>query len=271
MGTLVYWMHANPANGDHAPMARKTLFGQSPIEERLRTWHGEDWHTPKGRMIRDIVYAVDTGLITMVTFMAGVSISLPDTRHVMLAGLANAFSGMMAIFFSSFLSTKAQKDFFDSQIERERLELETMPEKERMEVFEILTDMGFSEEEALVGVKRITADHDTWLKFMVQEEIGLVPGTTDNPWEIGLVSAGSFVLGVIPPFLPFALGMPVHRALASAFGLVLAFMFTVGVVKTRLTKLHWLKSGIETVAVGAMTCGLGLVLGRVAALLMYSK
>jgi VIT1/CCC1 family predicted Fe2+/Mn2+ transporter len=200
--------------------------------------------------------------------MAGVSISLPDTRHVMLAGLANALSGMMAIFFGSFVSAKAQKDFFESQIERERQELIDMPEKERMEVREILLDMGFTPEEAEVGVERITADHDTWLKFMVQEEIGLVPGTTDSPLEVGLISAGSFLLGVIPPFLPFALGMPVKEALATAFALVLAFLFTVGVTKTKLTKLHWFKSGIETLAAGALSCGLGLVLGRVAALLL---
>lgn len=252
-------------------MGINKIFDQTPVEARLKSFHGEDWHTPKGRIIRDIVYAVDTGLITMVTFMAGVSISLPSARQVMLAGLANALSGMLAIFFGSYISTKAQKDFFESQIERERQELITMPEKETEEVREILMDMGFSEHEAEVGVKRITADHETWLKFMIQEEIGLVPGTTDSPLEIGLISAGSFLLGIIPPFLPFALGMPVHQALLTSFALVLAFMFAVGVAKTRLTKLHWLKSGVETLAVGAISCGLGLVLGRVAALLMYHK
>lgn len=252
-------------------MGMKKILDEVPVEARLKSFHGEDWHTPKGRIIRDIVYAIDTGLITMVTFMAGVSISLPDTRHVMLAGLANALSGMLAIFFGSYVSTKAQKDFFENQIERECQELITMPEKETEEVREILLDMGFSDEEAEVGVRRITADHDTWLKFMIQEEIGLVPGTMDNPLEIGLISAGSFLLGVIPPFLPFALGMPINQALVTAFGIVLASMFTVGVAKTRLTKLHWLKSGVETLAVGGMSCGLGLVLGRVAALLMSHK
>lgn len=252
-------------------MARKHIFDQTPVEARLKSFHGEDWHTPKGRMIRDIVYAIDTGLITMIAFMAGVSVSLPGTKQIVLAGFAHALSGMMAIFFGAYISTKAQRDFFESQIERERRELIDTPDKERMEVHEILQDMGFSEEEAEVGVKRITADHETWLKFMIQEEIGLVPGTMDNPLEIGLVSAGSFLIGIIPPFLPFLLGMPVHHALLTSAVLVMVFMFTVGVAKTRLTKIHWMKSGLETLAVGVMTCGLGLILGRVAALLMYSK
>ena len=45
---------------------------RSPLEERLKAWHGEDWHTTKGRIIRDIVYAVDTGLVATVSFIAGI-------------------------------------------------------------------------------------------------------------------------------------------------------------------------------------------------------
>lgn len=244
------------------------LFKKTPVETRLKKFHGEDWHSPKGRIIRDIVYAVDTGLITMVAFMAGISVSLPESNQIVLAGIAHAMSGMLAIFFGSFISTKAQCDFFESQIERERRELEEWPEKESDEVHEILLDMGFTEEEAEMGVKRITSDKDTWLKFMVQEEIGLIPGTMDNPLEIGLISAGSFLLGVLPAFLPFIFGLPVRVALTISACLVVFFLFILGVAKTKLTKLHWLKSGLETMVIGALSCGIGLVLGRVAAILL---
>ena len=249
-------------------MNKLSLFRRTPVEDRLKRFHGEDWHKPKGRIIRDIVYALDTGLITMVAFMAGVSVFLPETRQVILAGMANAFSGMLAIFFGAFISTKAQRDFFENQIERERQELETMPEKECEEVREILMDMGFSEEEAEVGVVRITSNKETWLKFMIQEEIGLVPGTTDDPLEIGLISAGSFLVGVLPAFMPFALGLPVRLALPLAAVLVILFLFGVGVWKTRVTKVHWLESGLETMVIGLVSCGVGLALGRVANLLI---
>jgi VIT1/CCC1 family predicted Fe2+/Mn2+ transporter len=249
-------------------MNKLSLFRRTPVEDRLKRFHGEDWHKPRGRIIRDIVYALDTGLITMVAFMAGVSVSLPDSRHVMLAGIANACSGMLAIFFGAFISTKAQRDFFENQIERERQELEEMPEKETEEVREILMDMGFTEEEAETGVARITSNKEIWLKFMIQEEIGLVPGTTDDPLEIGLISAGSFLVGVLPAFLPFAFGLPVHAALPIAAGLVIVFLFAVGVWKTRLTKVHWLESGLETMVIGAISCGIGLLLGRLANLLI---
>lgn len=60
---------------------------RSPLEKRLKAWHGEDWHTTKGRIIRDIVYAIDTGLVTTVSFIAGISVYLVVRNKVILAGL----------------------------------------------------------------------------------------------------------------------------------------------------------------------------------------
>jgi VIT1/CCC1 family predicted Fe2+/Mn2+ transporter len=243
---------------------RSTDFPTSPIETRLKKFHGEDWHSPKGRIIRDIVYAVDTGLITMIAFMAGVSVSLPETHQVMLAGVASAIAGMLAIFFGAFISTKAQRDFFENQIERERQEIIDWPDKEYDEIIEILGEMGFTDEEARVGADRISSNNDTWLKFMVQEEIGLIPGSMDNPIEIALISAGSYLIGVIPPFLPFVFGIPIRTALLYSGGLVVVFLFMFGIAKTRLTKLHWLTSAVETVAFGVLSGGIGLALGHAA-------
>jgi len=144
---------------------------QSPLEFRLKKWHGEDWHTSKGRTIRDIVYAVDTGLITTIAFLAGVSVSLIVTRSILMAGIVYVVSGTIAIFFGAYISTKAQRDFFENQIERERQEIEEMPQKETEEIRDIFREFGFQEDDLEVAVKRITSNKNLWLKFMIQEEI----------------------------------------------------------------------------------------------------
>jgi VIT1/CCC1 family predicted Fe2+/Mn2+ transporter len=97
---------------------------------------------------------------------------------------------------------------------------------------------------------------------MVQEEIGINPGFIDNPFEIGFVSAGSFLAGVVPALLPFLLMDSVPAALAVSAGSVMAFLFILGVLKTRITKAHWLLSGVETLIFGAISCGAGFLLGR---------
>lgn len=237
----------------------------SPIGERLKSWHGENWHTPKGRIIRDIVYAIDTGLVTTVSFIAGVSASLIIKERIILAGLIQIVSGALAIFFGSYISTKAQKNFFENQIEREKREIEETPQKETIEVREIFEDMGFTEEEQEMAVKRITSDKKRWLKFMVQEEIGINPQAIDNPLEIGFISGGSFFLGALPAVLPFFILENVTQALFFSTVSVLLFLFVLGVAKARITKTGWILSGLETLVIGALSCGTGFFLGKIAA------
>ena len=238
---------------------------RSPLEERLKAWHGEEWHTTKGRMIRDIVYAIDTGLVVTVSFLAGVSMSLVMRNRVILAGLVHIVAGTIAIFFGSYISTKAQKHFFENQIEREKREIEYDPQKETREIRDIFAEMGFTPDEQEIAVKRITANKDTWLKFMVQEEIGITPGYIDNPLEIGLISAASFLLGALPAIAPFFIFSDVARALAVSALSVLFFLFVLGMAKSRITKIHWFKSGIETLVIGAVSCSAGFFLGRIVA------
>jgi len=231
-------------------------------EDRLKAWHGEAWHTPRGRLIRDIVYSIDTGLITTVAFLAGVSALVEGNHKVILAGAAQIAAGAIAIFFGAFISTKAQKDFFENQVKRETREIEEMPERETQEIREIFEDYGFDEAEREAAVKRITSRKDLWLKFMVQEEIGITPGQIDNPLSIGAISSVSFLVGALPAILPFFLTESTTLALTLSVASILIFLFALGVWKTRLTKVHWLLSGVETLAIGGLSCGLGFFFGR---------
>ena len=237
-------------------------------QDRLKAWHGEDWHTPRGRLIRDIVYAIDTGLITTVAFLAGVS-ALVDTNDTMvLAGLAQISAGAIAIFFGAFISTKAQKDFFENQVKRETQEIDEMPEKETQEIREIFEDYGFSAEEQEVAVKRITSDKELWLKFMVQEEIGISPEQIDDPLKIGVIASLSFLVGAFPAILPFFIFSTPGSALIVSAVTILTFLFVLGVWKTKLTKVPKLISGLETLAIGGLSCGLGFLFGRMVHLLV---
>ncbi|OGS42153.1 MAG: hypothetical protein A3K67_01175 [Euryarchaeota archaeon RBG_16_62_10] len=231
--------------------------------DRLKAWHGEDWHTPKGRMIRDIVYAIDTGLITTVAFLAGVSSLIETNDKIVLAGIAQITAGALAIFFGAFISTKAQKDFFENQISRERQEIEKLPDKETQEIREIFAEYGFSKQEQEVAVGRITNNKELWLKFMVQEEIGISPGMIDRPTTIGVISSVSFLVGAFPAILPFLLTHDTDLALGTSAVLILSFLFLVGIWKTRLTKVRWWKSGLETLAIGGVSCGLGFLFGTI--------
>ena len=237
-------------------------------EDRLKAWHGEDWHTPKGRIIRDVVYAIDTGLITTVAFLAGVSALVDTNESIVLAGTAQIAAGSIAIFFGAYISTKAQKDFFENQVRREKQEIEMMPDKETAEIREIFEEYGFSREEQEIAVKRITKDKDLWLKFMVQEEIGISPKQIDDPLTIGAIASGSFLIGAFPAILPFLLLSDPGISLIVSAVTILTFLFVLGIWKTKLTKVPKLTSGFETLAIGGLSCALGFLFGRLVHLLV---
>ncbi|MCM8820204.1 MAG: VIT1/CCC1 transporter family protein [Candidatus Omnitrophica bacterium] len=235
---------------------------RSPLEERLKNWHGEDWHTTKGRIIRDIIYAIDTGLITTVSFLAGVSVWWIERNKVILAGLIQIVAGTLAIFFGSYISAKAQKNFFENQIEREKKEIDELPEKEKEEIRYIFSELGFNKEEQEIAVRNISSNKERWLKFMVQEEIGISPGIIDNPFEVGFISAVSFLIGTFPAIFPFLIFEDTKIDLIFSAISVLFFLFVLGIFKSRITKIHWLKSAFETLFIGGISCSAGFFLGR---------
>ncbi len=235
------------------------------VGQRLKAWHGEEWHTPKGKLIRDVVYAIDTGLTCTIAFISGITMSILQPSIVIKAGIAEMIAGAVAIFFGSFISTKAQVDFFDSQIEREKREIEEDPEKERDEIRQIYAEQGFQPDEIEAVVKRITADKDRWLRFMMREEMGIITEHIDNPYLIAFISGISFFIGAIPPMVPLIIHRQTHVALAQSIITTIVFLFIVGVFKTRITKVHWLKSGTETLIIGVMSVLIGFGLGRLAA------
>ncbi|MCX7030734.1 MAG: VIT1/CCC1 transporter family protein [Spirochaetes bacterium] len=232
--------------------------------DRLQQWHGENWHTAKGRLVRDVLYSVDSGLVTTVSFLAGISLSLARRDALLGAVTIQVVAGALAIFFSSYSSTRAQKLFYENQIERERREIAANPRKETAEIRVVFRELGFTRGEQDLAARRIAADTSRWLRFMVQEEIGISPSSIDNPWEIGFVSAGAFLLGALPAVLPFLVLPSVAAALWVSAALVLAFLFGIGIVSTRVTKANWLAGGLETLLFGALACGAGFLLGRVA-------
>lgn len=232
-----------------------------------KDFHGEPWHTMEGRVIREVIFGANDGLITAFGFVSGVGGAHIPPLLILLTGLAQAVAGAISMFFGAYLSTKAQRQYFEGEIERERRELETDPERETEEIREIYRDKGFSDSEIEMVVRRITQDKERWLSFMVREELGLVPEHFDSPVKVGLVIGVSFLLGALIPVIPYAFSLRGARVVWISSLLTLAALFAVGSGKTRITKTSWLSGGIEMLVVGTLAGGIGYAVGRLLGLL----
>lgn len=240
------------------------------LPESTPNFHGEAWHTMEGRAIREIIFGINDGLITGFGFVSGVSGAHVHPVIVFLTGLAQAFAGAISMYFGAYLSTKAQREFYQREIEREKREIETEPERETEEIREIYRGRGFSKDEIEILVKRITSDKQGWLGFMIREELGLAPEHFDNPWTVAIVIGLSYLIGGLLPVLPFMFIRQAVTAVSVSTFLTLAALFCVGAGKTKLTKTPWISGGIESLTIGVIAGGIGFGVGKLLSLFNLS-
>lgn len=234
------------------------------MADQFQRHHHEDWHTPKGRAIREIIFGMNDGLVTTIGFLAGVTGSISQGRYILLAGMAEVVAGAVSMGIGAYLATKSQQEFFDSEIEQEKWEIEKMPEKEAEEIRDIYGKMGFTPSEQDMIVNRVTSDKELLLRFMKREELGIIDEHRDDPVQVALTMGGSFFVGCLPPIIPyFFLGDP-HSAIWVAILFSVVFLFLAGAAKTRLTKVKPLRSGLETMILGILASSVGYGLGWLA-------
>ena len=243
--------------------------GLSPLEAlgSRPVYLDEAWHSRKGKAIREVIYGATDGVVTSLGFVIGVFGALHESRIILITGIAGASAGALSMAFSAYISSKSQAEFFWAEIERERKEIQEMPEKEREEVRKIYRAKGFQGQELETVVRRISANPTVWLRCMMEEELGLIVENFDNPWVVGAVTAVSYLAGAFLPIIPFA-ALPALKAFPISVGVSIASLFGLGAGKTRLTRTPFLKSGLEMTVIGLIAALVGYAIGRLTGTLL---
>lgn len=231
-------------------------------------FHGEEWHTPKGRLIREVVFGMNDGLVTTIAFVAGLT-HFDDARVVVLAGCAEMIAGAVSMGFGSYISTKSQRDFFRAEIAREKREIRDTPDHEADEARQIYTEMGFTPDEVEIIVRRLRANPKLFLEMMKRHELGISDEHLDPPLKSAVAMGIAFVLGAIPPLVPYLFIAHLHTALAVALALSLASMFAIGAGRTRVTRRPFFRSGMEGVAFGVTATAIGYLGGLATTALLH--
>ena len=60
----------------------------------LQKYHQEDWHTPAGRLMRDVIFGLNDGLVTSIGFVSGVTGAVIQSHVVVLTGIAQLVEAM---------------------------------------------------------------------------------------------------------------------------------------------------------------------------------
>jgi len=222
-------------------------------------------HIKESNHIRDFVFGFGDGINTSLGIVAGVGGANSSADFIILASLVGMFTGAKAMAVQNYLAVKSQREILESEIKREEFEIETYPEKERLEIEEIYRAKDFDEDLVKQVTDKITSNKKVWLKTMLTEELGLNLDIVGNPIKGALIMFVSFIIGGVLPILPYLLSktgfVPIQFSLWIAIALSITSSFLIGAKKAKLAKKNWVKGGIEMSGLGTGIALLGYGIG----------
>jgi vacuolar iron transporter family protein len=212
--------------------------------------------------LRDFVLGAMDGTVTTFAVVAGVAgAGMPNGIAIVL-GMANLLADGFSMAAGNYLSTKTDRQVVERARRIEEMHVEQVPEGEREEIRQIFAAKGFSGETLDRIVEVITTDRQRWVDTMLTEELGLrleFPSAR----RAAVTTFVAFVLVGSVPLLPFVLGLgrnPPAVFLTSALATSLAFL-SVGISRGVVLGEPVLRSGLETLAIGATTAALAYGVG----------
>ncbi len=212
--------------------------------------------------IRDFILGFQDGLVNTLGLVLGVATAVQSSKIVLISGLVTTFAESVSMAAVAYTSTKAAKEFYDSQLEKEKKEIEEIPHMEVQEIRDIYAKKGFRGRQLEDIVKKITSNKELWLETMMTEELRLFPEDYEKPAKSAFVVGISAIIGSLIPVFPFFFFfLGIKSSMITALALSIIALFVVGSVKAKITIGSWKKSGLEMAIIGTVAALVGYLVG----------
>ena len=242
--------------------AHHIMRAESEFPQAVQEVATERWRVAAFGRIREVVFGAQDGLISTLALVTAVAAAVPDKTTVVIAGLAGALAGMISMGTGTYLGSKAEREVFQAEIEKEAKELEENPAEEMAELVFLYHQQGLSYHEAREMAEHIASDKELWLRTLVEKELGIDPDLATSPVKDALTMGGTFILAAMIPIIPYFFTGG-NLAIGVSAGATLATLFALGMGKGRLVQRSPLLQGLEILLIGAAAAGLGWVLGEI--------
>ena len=220
--------------------------------------HGE-WHK-SGRIgwLRAAVLGANDGIVSTASLVIGVASAGATQSAVLIAGTAGLVAGAMSMAAGEYVSVSSQSDTENSDLARERKELETDTEAEHQELAAIYVQRGLDPALAAQVSNQLMA-HDA-LGAHARDELGISEILQARPVQAAFASALSFSVGAA---LPLATVFVVSQALMVWLVAVLslAFLAILGGIAAKVGGARISTGAIRVTFWGALAMALTAAVG----------
>jgi vacuolar iron transporter family protein len=233
-----------------------------PHEEQALRDHtlSERQRLSRSTRIRELVLGFQDGLLVPLGVVTGLAGAAVGTTAVIVGGVAEAAAGALAMGTGAYLSSHAENQLIASEIADQHAEALDHPELELLELQVLLQEEGLSEADARTASEAIGHSLHALVKTKIEKELGLPFHDTGTARGDAYVVGASYAIAAIVPLWPYFF-FRMHGAMVLSILATGAALFALGMLKGRVARLSLLHSGLQVLAVGALSAGIGYLIG----------
>lgn len=222
----------------------------------------EEEHFQSSDLIKDIVIGMSDGLTVPFALAAGLSGAVSSNGVIIVAGIAEVVAGSIAMGLGGYLAGRTEQDHYASELRREYEEVERLPDREREEVRDVLTEYGVAPQLAHQVAEDLSRNKDKWVDFMMRFELGLERPDPKRARKSALNIALSYVVGGLVPLSAYMICDTPRQGLQVSALITLFALLTFGWLKSRATGQPPFKGALRTALIGAVAAAAAYGMAR---------
>lgn len=212
----------------------------------------------RSNWLRAAVLGANDGIISISSLAIGVATASTARDPILLATVAGLVAGALSMAAGEYVSVSSQTDIEKADIEREKRELEEMPEQELNILAQIYEKRGLTSETAMQVAKELS-EKDA-LNTHIRDELGINEISQANPVQAAFASGAAFTAGGLLPLL-VTLFAPVSYMEYFLYGFTILSLIILGAVSAKTGGSGMLKAVIRIVIWGTIAMGLSALVG----------
>jgi len=212
----------------------------------------------KSNWLRAAVLGANDGILSTTSIAIGITAASTTREPIILATVAGLVAGALSMAAGEYVSVSSQTDIENADIEREKQELEDMPEIELQRLAEIYEKRGLKKETALTVAKELT-EYDA-LGAHVRDELGINEISEAKPFQAAFASGTAFIVGGALPLL-VVLFSPINNLEYLLYGFSTIFLIILGSIAAKAGGSSIIKAVIRITFWGTIAMGLTALVG----------
>jgi VIT1/CCC1 family predicted Fe2+/Mn2+ transporter len=212
----------------------------------------------RSNWLRAAVLGANDGIISISSLAVGVAAASTTREPILLATVAGLVAGALSMAAGEYVSVSSQTDTEKADIEREKQELEEMPELELNILAQIYEKRGLKKETAMQVALEFTAVDA--LGTHMRDELGINEMSQANPIQAALASGASFTVGGALPLLVI-LFAPVIGMEYWLYGCTILFLISLGILSATTGGSSVKKAILRVTIWGTLAMGLSALVG----------